>query len=100
MAQKLLCAKGDTIKLGHNWTQRFLHCHPGLKSKYNHILDQERYLAEDPKIIEDWFALYNSVKAKFGILDENTYNMDEKGFMMGVTGSAKVVFSKYEKKLL
>lgn len=38
------------------------------------------------------------MKAKYGILDEDTYNMDEKRFMMGVAGSAKVVLSKYKKQ--
>lgn len=33
------------------------------------------------------------------ILDEDTYNIDEKRFMMGVAGSAEVVFSKYEKQV-
>jgi len=31
------------------------------------------------------------VKAKYGILDEDTYNFDETGFTMGVAGSVKVV---------
>lgn len=61
-------------------------------------MDQEHYLAKDLKVIQDWFALYASVKAKFGILDEDTYNMNKKSFMMGIARSAKVVFSKYEKK--
>ena len=98
MAQKLLQAKGDTTKLGRNWGLVFLNRHPGLKSKYSRTLDQERYLAEDPRIIQDWFALYASIKAKYSILDEDTYNMDEKRFMMGVAGSAKVVISKHEKQ--
>ena len=38
------------------------------------------------------------MKAQYGILDEDTYNIDEKKFLMGVAGSAKVVFSKYEKQ--
>ena len=62
-------------------------------------MDQEQYLAEDPKIIQDWFLLYESSKAKYSILDKDTYNMDEKSFMMGVARSAKVVFSKSEKQV-
>ena len=98
MANKLLDARGVTIKVGINWFPAFLGRHPGLKSKYSRTLDQERYLAEDFQTIQDWFVLYASVKAQYGILDEDTYNMDEKGFMMGVAGSAKVVFSKHEKQ--
>ena len=97
MANKLLHARGVTVGVGLNWFPEFLKRHPGLKSKYSRTLDQERYLAEDSRITQDWFTLYASVKAQYGILDEDTYNMDEKGFMMGVAGSAKVVFSKHEK---
>jgi hypothetical protein len=32
-----------------------------------------------------------NVKAKYGILDEDTYNFDETGFQIGVGGSVKVV---------
>lgn len=98
MASELLRGKGDTTKLGTNWISAYLDRHLGLKSKYSRTLDQDRYLAEDPETIQDWFQLYWSIKAKYGILDEDTYDMDEKGFMMGVAGSAKVVFSKYEKQ--
>jgi hypothetical protein len=31
---------------------------------------------------------------KYNILPENTYNMDEKGFMMGSIGKSKRVFSR------
>ena len=98
MAQNLLQAKGNIIKLGQNWVSAFFSCHTGLKFKYSRILDQERYLAEDPRIIQDWFAFYASMKAKYNILNEDKYNMDEKRFMMGVAGSVKTVLSKYEKQ--
>jgi hypothetical protein len=35
--------------------------------------------------------LVANVKAKYGILDEDTYNFDETGFQIGVGGSVKVV---------
>lgn len=98
MAQRLLRAKGNTTKLECNWVIAFIGCHPGMKSKYSRTLDQKHYLAEDSRIIEDWFAFYALVKAKYGILDKNTYNMDEKRFMIEVAKSAKVVFFKSEKQ--
>ena len=98
MAQNLLQAKEDTTKLGRNQTLGFIDRHSGLKSKYSRTMDQDRYLAEDPKVIQDWFVLYASIKEKYGILDEDTYNMEEKKCMMKVAGSAKVVISKYEKQ--
>jgi hypothetical protein len=39
-------------------------------------------------------------KREYEVLPENMYNMDEKGFMIGVTGRSKRIFSKtaWEKK--
>jgi hypothetical protein len=61
-------------------------------------LDKERALAQDRDIIADWFDLYLATKIKYGIEDEDTYNMDEKGYMMGVIGKLRVVVSRHEQK--
>jgi hypothetical protein len=53
--------------------------------------DYWRILCSDPAVIELWFGLVANVKAKYGILDEDTYNFDETGFQIGVGGSVKVV---------
>ncbi len=98
MAQELLRAKQDFKELGKNWTEKFLGRHPILQSKYSWTLDQEQFLAQKHDSIQEWFDLYWSIKAKHGILDEDTYNMDENDYMMGVAGSSKVVFSKYQKQ--
>ena len=89
---------GQHAKLGINWTAHFLERQPELQSKYSRTLDQDRFFAEDAEIFRGWFDLYISIKIRYGILDADTYNMDEKGFMLGVAGSAKVVISKYEKQ--
>lgn len=98
MAEELLQAKGDYKELGKNWVSKYLSRHPMLQAKYSRTLDQDRFLAQDHDIIQDWFNLYQSTKAEHGILDEDTYNMDENGYMMGIAGSSKVVFSKYQKQ--
>ena len=71
MADKLFQTKGVTTKVIINWFPEFLGCYPGFKSKYSCRLDQKLYLAQDLWIIQDWFMLYASVKAQYGILDEN-----------------------------
>ncbi len=68
-----------------------------LKAKCRHILDQDWFLASNQEVIQDWFNLYQSVKAKHDILDEDTYNMDKNKYMMDIAGSSKVVFSTYQK---
>ena len=97
MAVELLQAKGDHKELGKNWVSGYLSRHPTLQAKYSRTLDQDRFLAQNQDIIQDWFNLYRSIKAEHGILDEDTYNMDENGYIMGIAGSSKVVFSKYQK---
>ncbi len=86
MATELLQAKGDYRELG------FLDRHPTLQVKYSRTLDQDRFLAQNRDIIQDWFKLYQSIKVEYGILDEDTYNIYENGYM------TKVVFSKYQKQ--
>ena len=53
--------------------------------------DYQRAKCEDLKIIREWFAFMYNVKAKYGIFDENSYNFDETGFIMGIIIFAIVV---------
>ncbi len=97
MAEKLLRAKQDFKELSKNWFEKFLSRHPVLQSKYSCTFDQERFLAQNWDSIREWFDLYLSIKAQHGILDKDAYNIDENSYMMGIAGSSKVVFSKYQK---
>ncbi len=92
MAKELLQARHDFKELGTNWTSKFLNCYPVLQSKYSHTLDQDRFLAQNCHSIQQWFDLYWSIKAKQGILNEDTYNMDGNGYMMFITGLQRGVF--------
>ena len=95
MAEELLQAKADYKEPEKNWISRFLGRHPTLQAKYNRTLGQDQFLAQNQVIVQDWFNLYWSIKAEYSILDEDTYNMDK----MGIAGSSKVVFSKYQKQV-
>ena len=92
IAVELLQPKGNHKELGKNWVSGYLSHHPTLQAKYSCTLDQDRFLALNQDIIQDWFNLYRSIKAEHGILDENIYNMGENGYMIGIAGSSKVVF--------
>jgi hypothetical protein len=48
-------------------------------------------LCKDPEVIQAWFQLVQNMKAKHGILDKDTYNFDETGFMMGMISTGAVV---------
>ncbi len=98
IVEELLKAKGDYKELEKNWVSGFLNRHSTLQAKYSCTLDQDRFLPQNRPIIHDWFNLYQSIKAEYSILDEDTYNIDENEYMMGIAGSSKVVFSKYQKQ--
>ena len=91
MAKNLLNAKGDSEPLGHCWYQNFLKRHPDFKCKHSRNLDQVRKDAGNVDIIKDWYQLYSTTRTKYGIADGDVYNMDEKGFAMGIADSSKVL---------
>ena len=98
MAKELLQARHEFKKQDNNWTVRFLNCHSLLQSKYSRILDQDRFLVQNRDSIQQCLDLYWFIKAKHSILDEDTYNINENRYVIGIAGSSKVVFSKYQKQ--
>ena len=92
----MLRKRGYTKDLGHHWVDKFLSRHPNLKSKFLSPMDKDRNnIASDPGTIAHWFELYYTIKQKYKVEDQDTYNMDEKGFMLGVLKKVKCVISKH-----
>jgi hypothetical protein len=54
-------------------------------------------LNEDARVITPWFKLVANTKAKYGIADDDMYNFDETGFMMGVI-QGQMVFTGSKKQ--
>jgi hypothetical protein len=77
--------------VGPQWASTFVSRQEELKVVFNRKYDYRRALCEDPRVIQDWFDLVADMKVKYGILDDDTYNFDETGFMMGQISSGKVV---------
>jgi hypothetical protein len=101
MAEELLIAKGEDLTknpLGKNWQSSFLSRHLDLKSMFTTPQDKNRYLSEDYGIISHFFDLYSETVTEHDIQPEDTYNMDEKGAMMGVIGQQRCIVSKSEKR--
>jgi len=95
MADKLLAARGAG-QVGQKWPANFVRRTESLTTRFNRAYDRQRALCEDPVLIRSWFELVEQTKAKHGILNEDVYNFDEAGFMMGkittqlvVTGSER-----------
>ena len=90
MADKLLDVRGGE-PVGMHWAERLVSRSDELKTAFNRAKDRQRSVQEDPQVVGDWFGLVASVKAKYGIQDDDVHNFDETGFQMGVIGSMKVV---------
>ncbi|KAI1675984.1 DDE superfamily endonuclease [Pyrenophora tritici-repentis] len=86
-----LRAERNLGQVGQNWPSTFVKRRPELKVKFNRKYDYKRALCEDPKAVQDWFGLVANIKAKYGIVDDDTYNFDETGFMMGQIAPGAVV---------
>jgi len=100
MADTILCDQCDTTKttkVGKNWATNFITRQPALKSRFNRKYDYQRAKCEDPKVIGGWFDPVRNTRAKYGILDNDIYNFDESGFLMGVISRTIVVTSSEAK---
>ena len=90
IADRLLRDRG-VKSVGKNWVDRFIQRTPELRTRWSRPYDRQRALCEDPAIIEPWFMLVQNMKAKYGIIDDDMYNFDESGFLMGKISSQLVV---------
>jgi hypothetical protein len=70
--------------VGKLWAHNFVKRQPQLRTRFSRRYDYHRAKCEDPKVIAEWFALVRNTKAKYGIVDDDVYNFDETGFMMGI----------------
>ncbi|BCR86319.1 uncharacterized protein ACHE_30306S [Aspergillus chevalieri] len=94
LAQLLLSARSKPskdISISEKWVSRFIQRHPELKSKYTRQYDYQRAKCEDPELIKGWFNRVQETILRYGIAEQDIYNMDETGFQMGVASTAKVI---------
>jgi hypothetical protein len=90
MADRLLRERGSK-PTGKNWVDNFIKRTPELRTRWSRPYDRQRAACEDLAIIRPWFTLVQSMKVKYGIADEDTWNFDESGFMMGKISSQLIV---------
>ncbi|RYN17045.1 hypothetical protein AA0119_g11468 [Alternaria tenuissima] len=96
MADALLAARGQDPPpqpVGQKWVSRFVNSQSELQTKWNRKSHSQRARCEDPVAIAAWFKLVEETRERYGILDDDVYNFDETGFMMGVAATSKVVTS-------
>ena len=78
-------------RLGKTWLSSFLNRHPKVSSKFGSNLDRQRALAGSPGHITDYFHKLKKALKEYKFLSKNIYNMDEKGFMLGMSSRSKFV---------
>jgi hypothetical protein len=93
MAHILLCARTNdpTSVIGVNWAYKFIKCHPALRTRYNRRILYQWAKQEDPKIIKQWFELVHATIQDHGIYEDDIWNFDETGFIMGLCITSKVI---------
>jgi hypothetical protein len=78
-----------------SWVTRFINKYSiHLISQYSTGMDADRHNADSYMKYELYFNLLQRKIAQYKVNAEHTYNMDEKGFMIGVTSRTKHVFSR------
>lgn len=83
------------IRPGKQWPTRFLKKHNNdLIARYTTGIDSSRKRADSAYKYALYFELLARKKEKFELRPEDTYNMDEKGFLIGVLSKGKRIFSK------
>ncbi|KAL5399855.1 hypothetical protein PMIN03_013120 [Paraphaeosphaeria minitans] len=90
MANRVRTERGAS-QVGEKWPRNFVKRTDSLTTRFNRPYDRHRALCEDPEAIRAWFDLVARTKATYGICDEDTYNFDETGFMMGRISAQLVV---------
>jgi hypothetical protein len=96
MADALLAACGQNPPpqpVGKNWVSCFVNSQSELQTKWNRKFHLQRAKCEDSVAITAWFKLVEETHQAYGILDDDVYNFDETGLMMGVAATSKVVTS-------
>ncbi|EED23179.1 conserved hypothetical protein [Talaromyces stipitatus ATCC 10500] len=84
---------------GKNWASRWLKAHSDkVISRYSTGLDSDRKKADSAYKYALYFELIGRKIRQYNLGPEQIYNMDEKGFMLGVSTKRKRIFTrrKYE----
>jgi hypothetical protein len=80
---------------GKNWASRFLKRHENdLVYRYTTGIDSARKRADSAFKYTLYFELLAKKIDEYNIQPSNIYNMDEKGFLIGILSKAKRIFSK------
>jgi hypothetical protein len=82
-------------ELGVNWVDCFVQKYPDkLISKWTMGMDNSRHKADSGSKYSLYFDLLRDKIDQYQVEAYHIYNIDEKGFMLGIVGCSKRIFSK------
>ena len=82
-----------------SWVERFLTSYKStLLPHYTTGMDAVRHAADSEQKYAEYFKLLGQKITEYSIKARHTYNMDEKGFAIGVVGRDKRIFSRADFK--
>jgi hypothetical protein len=82
-------------EVSESWVTRFLHRHASeLTIKWSAGIDRNRHKADSKERYKLYYDMLHSKMREYDVDERNTYNMDEKGFFVGITNRSKRIFSK------
>lgn len=82
-------------EVGVHWVDHFVQRHPDeLISKWTTGVDNSRHKADSGRKYSLYFDILRKKIMQYHVKPRHTYNMDEKGFLLGVVGRSKRIFSK------
>ncbi|SJX65783.1 related to transposase [Sporisorium reilianum f. sp. reilianum] len=84
-------SNSGVVKLGHNWVSSFLNRHLLIQSTWSRCLENARIRGTDKDNIRQWFGRLQEVITEYKILSNDIFNMDETGFVFGLSGSQHVI---------
>ena len=81
--------------VSESWVTRFLHRHQiELTSQWSTSMDRQRHAADSSNKYKVYFQQLGGKIDFYEVEPKHTYNMDEKGFIIGAVGRQKRIFSK------
>ena len=82
-------------QLSESWVTRFVNRHEiHLISKRTTAMDRMRHLADSESKYRLCFELLHQKITEYHLEDRDIYNMDEKGFLIGLIGRSRRIFSR------
>jgi len=81
----------ELAHLGQHWLSNFLNHHPSLSAKFSTQLDHQWAYGGNIPALKDYFAKLLRLIRTRKIQPEDIFNMDEKGFIIGMSSKAKVI---------